>query len=68
MKLKDQLWKPTIDKAIDEYALYDFDVVHFESGMDFLKNEFFGPKETGKTHVILIRPKVLNIAKENQLK
>ncbi len=41
LKLKDQLWKPTIDKAIDEYALYDFDVVHFESGMDFLKNEFF---------------------------
>jgi len=24
------------------------------------KNEFFGPKDTGKTHYILIRPKILN--------
>ena len=50
LNLKDRLWKPVIYKAIDEYALYDFDVVHFESGMDFLKNEFFvkGLKEKEK--------------------
>ena len=30
-----------MEKAIDDFDLYDFDVVHFESGMDFLKNEFF---------------------------
>mgnify|MGYP001162535146 FL=1 len=43
-KLKDWLWYPTIKKAINEFNLYDFDVVHFESGSDFLKNEFFVKK------------------------
>ena len=38
---KELIWKQKIYKAIDKYHLYDFDVVHFESGMDFLKNEFF---------------------------
>ena len=28
-------------KAIKKYSFYDFDVFHFESGIDFLKNEFF---------------------------
>ena len=41
LKFKDWLWRPIVEKAIDDYQLYDFDVVHFESGMDFLKNEFF---------------------------
>ena len=40
-KFKDWLWKPKIEKAIKEYDLFDYDVYHFESGMDFLKNEFF---------------------------
>ena len=40
-KFKDWLWKPKIEKAIKEYNLFDYDVYHFESGMDFLKNEFF---------------------------
>ena len=50
LKLKDQMWKPIIYRAIDKYGLYDYDVVHFESGMDFLKNEFFVKelKEKGK--------------------
>jgi len=41
LKIKDFIWKPIILKAIKDFKLYDFDVVHFESGMDFLKNEFF---------------------------
>ena len=41
LKFKDWLWRPIVEKAIKDYQLYDFDVVHFESGMDFLKNEFF---------------------------
>ena len=40
LRFKDWLWKPAVEKAIDDFNLYDFDVVHFESGMDFLKNEF----------------------------
>ena len=41
LKFKDFIWRPKIIKAIEKYKLYDFDVVHFESGMDFLKDEFF---------------------------
>ena len=41
LKFKDWLWKPIVEKAIVDFGLYDFDVFHFESGMDFLKNEFF---------------------------
>ena len=50
LKFKDQIWRPIVEKVIEDYALYDFDVVHFESGMDFLKNEFFvrGLKERRK--------------------
>ena len=40
-KFKDWLWRPIVEQAILEYNLYDFDVIHFESGSDFLKNEFF---------------------------
>ena len=40
-KFKDWLWKSKIEKVIKEYNLFDYDVYHFESGMDFLKNEFF---------------------------
>ncbi len=40
-KFKDFLWKPIVERAIIKYHLYDFDVFHFESGTDFLKNEFF---------------------------
>lgn len=41
LAFKDWVWKPIVTKAIDQYDLYNVDVVHFESGMDFLKNEFF---------------------------
>ena len=41
LKFKDWLCRPIVEKAIYEYHLYDFYFVHFESGMDFLKNEFF---------------------------
>jgi hypothetical protein len=41
LKLKDFIWKPIILRAIKKYDLYSFDIYHFESGVDFLKNEFF---------------------------
>jgi len=44
LKIKDLIWKPIIFKAIKDFKLADFDVVHFESGMDFLKNEIFVKK------------------------
>ena len=40
-KIKDIIWKPIIYKAIKNFELDKFDVYHFESGMDFLKNESF---------------------------
>ena len=44
LRFKDWIWKSTIDSTIREYNLFDFDVYHFESGMDFLKNEDFVKK------------------------
>ena len=41
LKIKDIIWKPIIYKAIKNFELDKFDVYHFESGMDFLKNESF---------------------------
>jgi len=41
LQLKDFIWKPIILRAIKKYDLYNFDIYHFESGVDFLKNEFF---------------------------
>ena len=44
LKLKDLIWKPKIEEAIEKFGLYEFDIYHFESGMDFLKNESFVKK------------------------
>ncbi len=41
LEFKDWLWHQKVLAAIDKYKLFDFDVVHFESGMDFFKNEYF---------------------------
>ena len=41
LKIKDMFWKPIVYKAIKNFELDKFDVYHFESGMDFLKNETF---------------------------
>ncbi len=38
---KEKKWSKIIEKAIREYELYDFDIVHFESGMDFYKDARF---------------------------
>ena len=44
LSVKDLIWQPIVSKAIKKFNLVDFDVVHFESGMDFLKNESFVKK------------------------
>ena len=41
LNVKDWVWRPIVKKAIQDHNLLDFDIIHFESGMDFLKDEFF---------------------------
>ena len=53
LKIKDMFWKPIVYKAIKNFELDKFDVYHFESGMDFLKNESF-VKELTKTNKKII--------------
>jgi glycosyltransferase involved in cell wall biosynthesis len=38
---KEKHWDPRIRAAIDNYGLKDFDIIHFESGMDFYKDARF---------------------------
>ena len=38
---KEKRWDKQIQAAISKYKLYDFDIVHFESGMDFYKDARF---------------------------
>ncbi len=38
---KEKRWDPRIRAALTRYGLYDADVVHFESGMDFYKDARF---------------------------
>jgi len=49
-RLRELLWKIKINRAIKKYNLEDFDVYHFEWGMDFYRNAEFAKKlkETGK--------------------
>ena len=42
--MKDTTWKRKVEKAIDEFDLLNFDVYHFESGMDFFKDSSFAKK------------------------
>ena len=37
-KLRDYIWKFKIEKAIERYKLLDYDVYHFEWGMDVYRN------------------------------
>ena len=53
LKIKDMFWKPIVYKAIKNFELDKFDVYHFESGMDFFKNESF-VKELTKTNKKII--------------
>ncbi|MDZ7822136.1 MAG: hypothetical protein U5N26_10205 [Candidatus Marinimicrobia bacterium] len=39
---KQRIWDRRIRKAINKYGLYDADVVHFESGMDFYRDARYG--------------------------
>lgn len=38
---KEKIWDKYIQRAIREYNLYHFDIVHFESGMDFYRDARF---------------------------
>ena len=41
---KEKHWDKIIQQAIETYSLYDVDVVHFESGMDFYKDARYAKK------------------------
>ena len=43
-KMKDATWKRKVEKAVDDFDLLNFDVYHFESGMDFFKDSSFAQK------------------------
>lgn len=47
---KEKRWTPYVEKAVLDHDLYNFDVYHFESGMDFYKNARFAKelKKRGK--------------------
>ena len=53
LKIKDILWKPIVCKAIKDFELDKYDVYHFESGMDFFKNEGFVKKLIRKNKKII---------------
>jgi Glycosyl transferases group 1 len=50
---KEKQWDKHIQEAIQKYNLYDVDVVHFESGMDFYKDARFA-KELKKRGIKII--------------
>ena len=52
-EIKDMLWRPIIYKAVKEYRLDNFDIYHFESGIDFLKDENFVKKIKKKNKKII---------------
>ena len=37
-KYRDKLWENNINQAIEKYKLYDFDIYHFEWGLDFFRD------------------------------
>jgi hypothetical protein len=40
-RLREQLWKPTIERAIRDYRLDEFDIYHLESGTEFYRDARF---------------------------
>jgi hypothetical protein len=44
MELREFIWRPKINRAIREYNLEDFDVYHFEWGLDFFRNAAFAKR------------------------
>jgi len=43
-QIREMLWRPKINRTIREYDLEDFDVYHFEWGLDFYRNAEFARK------------------------
>ncbi|MCD6440255.1 MAG: glycosyltransferase [Candidatus Marinimicrobia bacterium] len=44
MEFRELIWRPKINHAIREYNLEDFDVYHFEWGLDFFRNAAFAKR------------------------
>ncbi len=38
LKIRDRAWMPIIEKADEEYGIWDFDIYHFEGGMSFFRD------------------------------
>lgn len=50
MSMRNAAWEPLVNKAADEYGLWDFDVYHLEGGMSFFRDgrDVRRLKEAGK--------------------
>ncbi len=38
LRFRDMVWKPIINRAAEEYGLWDFDIYHLEGGMSFYRD------------------------------
>ncbi len=47
-KIRELIWTPIINRAIKKYKLDQFDVIHFEWGMDFFRDGKFARKMKAK--------------------
>ena len=44
VRLRDFLWKPIVENAIDEYCLDSFDIIQLDGGLDFYRHSGFVKK------------------------
>ena len=51
--IRDWIWHFYIDKAIEKYALYDYDIYHFEWGLDLYRDCRFAKKLSKKNKPII---------------
>lgn len=51
--LRERVWKPKISRAIRDFDLENFDIYHFEWGLDFYRNAEFAKKMKAKGRKII---------------
>ncbi len=50
LRFRDMFWQPVINRAAEEYGLWDFDIYHLEGGMSFFRDgrDVIALKKAGK--------------------
>lgn len=38
LRMRDRIWTPRVDRAAEEYGLWDYDIYHLEGGMSFYRD------------------------------